>query len=246
MLVDKKSKISIIYESLNFLAVFKPAGILTHPVPSKTTPQETLVSYLIAKYPEIGTVGDNPQNRPGIIHRLDKNTSGVLIIARNNHFFNYFKNLLQTHLVVKTYLALVYGEVKKDLLIEKPIGLISGTIKRSATAKKMKMIKPAVTLIKPLQIFEHENKKLTLLKVFPKTGRTHQIRVHLSSVSHPVVGDFLYGPKQNPFNLNQYFLHASAIEFTSENGKRLKIEADLPPELESLLTALKNKGTISQ
>ena len=180
-------------------------------------------------------MGDAPQIRPGIVHRLDKDTSGVLIAARNQKFFDYLKNLFQNHEVKKTYLALVWGELKSGGVIEKPIGLKPGTVKRSVRARNMKMIKEAVTEYKPLNFLGKNGEKFTLVKLMPKTGRTHQLRVHMASINHPVVGDSLYGPKTNPWNLNRQFLHAESVEFTSAEGKRVKIEAGLPEELQKIL-----------
>lgn len=250
-----EKSISIIYEDKNFLALYKPANLLVHPARIFKSPfakqipggsfsiskQPTLVNWLIKQYPEIKTVGDHPQIRPGIIHRLDKDTSGVILIARNQRYFEYLKHLFQTHQVKKTYLALVYGKIEPKVgTIKKPIRLKSGTTKR--TVWKGKMEKEAITKYRVLRYFRITNpcdrKNLlyfSLLRVIPKTGRTHQIRVHLASIGRPIVGDSLYGPKTNPFGLKRQFLHAESLEFNTADGRRIKIEAGLPEELKNVL-----------
>ncbi|MEK7162942.1 MAG: RluA family pseudouridine synthase [Patescibacteria group bacterium] len=250
-------KVRLIYEDENFLALYKPAGTLVHAVELKTKSlklkaEPTLVDWLLKKYPEVKNVGDPSASsgqvniRPGIVHRLDKNTSGVILIARHQKYFEYLKNLFQTGQIKKTYLALVFGKLTpRTGIIEKPISIKSGTIKR--TIWKGRMEKPAVTEYKVLKYFclnksaPHQRESVfTLVKVMPKTGRTHQIRIHLSSLGHPIVGDSLYGSKTNLFELKRQFLHAESLEFTSEDGKKIKIEAGLPEELKNILHVLTN------
>ena len=240
-------EIQIIYKDENIVAVNKPAGILVHKTAAafgKNTRKEgeTVADWAIRRFPEIKSVGDIHTSggsfieRSGIVHRLDRETSGVIIIARNQGSFLDLKRQFQNHEVRKTYLALVYGDVTKKGVIDKPIGLKPGTIKRSVTAKKMKMIKRAVTEYAPEKHFGIA----TLLNVWPKTGRTHQIRVHLSSIGHPIVGDILYGSKKQVIEARRQFLHAESIEFTTLSGKRMKIEAELPEDLKSILITLEN------
>jgi len=231
--------IKLIFEDKNFLAVNKPVGLLVHATKSSNEP--TLVDWLLKKYPEIKNVGDNTEERPGIVHRLDRDTSGVILIPKNQKYFEYLKKLFQSHLIKKTYLALVYGKIKeRQGVIDKPISIKAKTVKRTVHAGKM--AKEAVTEYKTLKIFKSAEREdfFTLLKVMPKTGRTHQIRVHLASIGHPIVGDKLYGKKNNPLNLNRQFLHAESIEFNLENDQRIKIEADLPNELKNIILKLEN------
>lgn len=239
-------RISVLYEDKNFLAVYKPAGILTHAVKKSKLEERTLTDWLIKNYPEVKNVGDLPEIRPGIVHRLDKDTSGVVLIARNQKYFEYLKKLFQTGQIKKTYLALVWGRVEpKTGIIEKPIRLKSGTIRR--TVWRGKIEKEAVTEYKVIKYIEisRQSTIFSLLKVTPKTGRTHQIRVHLASIGHPIVGDGLYGEKENPFGLKRQFLHAESLEFSTEDGGlpaaylpgrqgrhgKIKIEAGLPEDL---------------
>lgn len=233
---------TVIYKDKNFIAINKPAGLLTHGVlynAEKTELKEqTVVDWLIKEYPEIQSVGDDRKTRPGIVHRLDRDTSGTLIIARNQKFFDYFKDLLKKGEVKKTYIALVYGKIEKRLLIDRPIGLRSGTTRRSVKAKKMKMVKEAITEVIPISSFNYKGEYLSLVNAFPKTGRTHQIRIHLASIGHSIVGDPLYGRKKNPFDLKRQFLHAKSLEFNLENGKRIKIESELDEELKIIISKI--------
>ena len=269
----------VIYEDKDFLVLDKPAGLLVHrtrfdvgserlddrgldvrsgKLGAKTSniqrlssngPEDTLVDWLVKRYPEVKKVGDDPETRPGIVHRLDRDTSGVILVARNQDYFLYLKSLFQEHKVEKTYLALVFGKFKeKEGVINKPIGIKSGTIKRSTHSGKM--AKEAVTEYEVLRTVR--GKKLdvgrkeadfSLLKIYPKTGRTHQIRVHLASIGHPVVGDELYGKSKKKLEVSRLMLHAQAIEFNSENGEKLRFEADVPSSFLDILKSLEeSKG----
>jgi len=240
-------EIRVIHTDDNFVAVDKPAGILTHKT-GKDEEENTLADWARAHYPETKSVGDNPRLRPGIVHRLDKDTSGVLVVARTHNFFNYFKRLLQKREVKKTYIALVHGSLKSKKIITTPIGLRTGTVKhtaipknaaKNARGKKLKMIKDALTEIEPIETYIREGETYTLLYAYPKTGRTHQIRVHLASVGHPIVGDTLYGGKRDTLGLTRHFLHAASIEFTLADGEIMHIETELPEELTNIMERLK-------
>ena len=232
----------IIYEDKNFLAVNKPAGLLVHP--TAVSKENTLVDWLLKNYPEIKNVGDAPEIRPGIVHRLDKDTSGVILIAKNQRYFEYLKKLFQTGQIKKTYLALVWGEVKqKTGEIAKSISLKPGGVKR--TVWKGKMEKEAITEYKVIksikyQISNIKEEVFSLVEAMPKTGRTHQIRIHLASIGHPIVGDALYGRKTNPFGLARQFLHAESVEFPVEEKRMIKVEAELSEELKNILKIFNN------
>ena len=244
--------ISLIYETKDFIAVDKPAGLLVHSVPKANSKfqipnseEPTLVDWVLEKYPEVKNVGDEPEIRPGIVHRLDRDTSGVILIARNQEFFEYLKNLFKTHQIKKTYLALVWGKLEPKFgEIKIPIGIKTGTIKRTVWQKRAKDIKEAITDYRVKKYFND----FSLVELTPKTGRTHQIRIHLASLGHPVVGDKLYGFQKNknpqsntPFNLNRQFLHAVSLEFSSADGHRIMIEAELPEELKRIIDILGEK-----
>lgn len=230
----------IVYENSDFLAVNKPAGFLVHASKisnkkfqiAKKKEEKTLVDWLLVKYPEIVGVGDEPNLRPGIVHRLDKATSGVMVVAKTQEYFDYLKNLFQNKKIKKTYLAIVCGKLKnKKGVIDKPISLKPGTIKH--TIFKGKMTKEAVTEYEVEKIF----KDFSLLKVWPKTGRTHQIRVHLASLGNPVAGDQIYGGAKK-YSAESLMLHALSIEFVSKDGKRINLETGLPTRFKDFMRRL--------
>jgi len=226
-------EIQKVYEDENLLAIVKPAGFLVHSAGKGHEDSErTVASWISEKYPEILHVGD--ARRPGIVHRLDKNTSGVMVVAKTPKGFEYLKNLFKTGEIQKTYLVLVEGAVApRSGRIEKPIAIKQGTIKRTTFAGKN--VKHAITKYSVINILECGGKKFSLVRAAPKTGRTHQIRIHFASLHHPVAGDALYGKKDNPLGLRRQFLHAESLEFSLENRKRIKIESELPGDLSEAL-----------
>jgi 23S rRNA pseudouridine1911/1915/1917 synthase len=245
------SEPEVIYEDKNLLALNKPSGLLVHEargIKHEARKEPTLVGWLIEHYPEIKTVGDDPTLRPGIVHRLDKDASGIMLIARTGESFEYLKSLFGTRQIHKTYRALVFGAVKgKAGVIEKPIGIKNGTLKRSVRSEKM--AKEAITEYRVIRHgawgMEYEGGKaseFSLLEVVPKTGRTHQIRVHLASIGHPIVGDKLYGPKRQPEWAKRLMLHALSLEFTTVDGRRTKLEAEMPEEFKNITDKLKNSS----
>ncbi|HVM76736.1 MAG TPA: RluA family pseudouridine synthase [Candidatus Paceibacterota bacterium] len=231
----------VIYQNDDFLIINKPSGLQVHPArvaeSKKNRPlkkgvdrdRETLTEWLVKKYPEVKTVGDDPETRPGIVHRLDKETSGIMVIPRTQKEFEYLKDRFAKREVKKTYLALVFGILKNPKgIIDKPIGIKNGTLKRSVHA--LKNMKPAVTEYKEEKYFEKDGKEYSLVEASPKTGRTHQIRVHLASIGHPIVGDAMYGPKQQPRFAKRLMLHAKSLSFADGRGGVYEFEAPLPPE----------------
>jgi len=235
----------IIFENEDFVVVNKPAGLMVHGVRvsekrradaaragSVREIEPTLVDWLLARYPGIKNVGDDPALRPGIVHRLDKATSGVMLVAKTQAAFARLKKLFQEHRIRKTYFALVRGVPKNEKgIIDAPIGIKNGSLKRSIHSSKM--AKPAVTeysVIKKI-IGKADGEQYALLKVNPKTGRTHQIRVHVASIGHPIVGDTLYG--RNPSRTEavpRLMLHAAAIAFEDDDGNSFEFEVPTPPD----------------
>lgn len=234
----------IIYKNDDFIIVNKPAGLTVHK--GVGVKGKTLTDFLLEKFPEIKTVGDPSTSsgqvnlRPGIAHRLDRDTSGVMIVARNQKTFEDLKQLFQQRKMEKKYLALVCGEVKnKKGIIESPIGRTKKNPMKRGVGPHIRGERQAITEYRTLK---HFGKNFTLLEVIPKTGRMHQIRVHLKSIGHPVVGDKIYGGKNicSPEGLDRMFLHASSIEFSYPGGKRWHFEADLPEDLKEALGTCEN------
>jgi 23S rRNA pseudouridine1911/1915/1917 synthase len=207
----------ITYEDDDFLVINKPSGLITHQK-NLDDSQPSVVDWVIEKYPELKDIGEpfmasgHPVSRAGIVHRLDKDTSGLLVIAKNNEVFFYFKDLFQTRKIKKFYLALVHGQLKES----------QGTISS------------------PLGRIGKKYKNYTLVEFSPKTGRTHQLRVHANSINHPIAGDPVYGFRKlsPPPGLTRLFLHAYKLQLITPSGKALTLEADLPEELQNTINML--------
>lgn len=228
----------VILKKKEFLVLEKPAGLLMHGLPNKKMEEPTVADWLRKNYPETARVGDEPDVRPGMVHRLDRDTSGVLVVARTPESFAQLKKLFEERKIRKTYLALVRGCPERERgVIAKPLGIRSGTTKRSVRSKKMS--KEAVTEYRILeQAADEEGFKSSLLEVRPHTGRTHQIRVHLTSIGHPILGDPLYGPRVQPGWARRLMLHAVSLEFELD-GRVFSVEAK--PD-KDFLKILKNAG----
>lgn len=228
-------EIPIIYEDGDFLIIDKPSGLLTHAV-NKQDKSESIVGWLLKKYPEVRSVGPDPL-RVGIVHRLDKETSGLLLIAKTQPSFNYLKKLFQERKIKKTYLTLVYGTLKQKVgLIETSLGKLGTRQTTRIHGKHDLKEKTAITEYKVVK----EYRGYSLLEVMPQTGRTHQIRVHLKSIGHPVVCDHIYAGKKHmcPVELGRLFLHAQKLSFVSPSATAISVESDLPSALESFLSSL--------
>lgn len=220
----------IIYEDTDILVLDKPAGVAVHADAHHAT--GTVLDEIRAAYPHAE-----------LAHRLDKDTSGLLIVAKNAEAHAHIKQLFRTRAIAKTYLALVSGTMAKDDVI------ISLAIGRSSQDFRKRVAKPVPDEnARAAETHVHVLKRLgtyTLVEAMPKTGRTHQVRTHLSSIGHPVACDTLYGGKKFlcPAGLARQFLHASALEFTTRDGKRLRLEAALPNDLAQTLATLEHTQT---
>lgn len=244
----------IIYEDSDCLVINKPAGLAVHGGGNIT--EATLADLLIEKYPEIKTVGDDPM-RPGIVHRLDKEVSGLMVIAKNQASFENLKKQFKKREINKEYIALVYGKVEHEE------GTINFPIKRASTGHKMAAMpiqaidllsrktptsrdqgniagsfkaREALTTFKIIKRFVN----YTLLEVKIKTGRTHQIRVHFFAYGHPLVGDPLYNTtktriKNNKLNLGRVFLMACHLSFKDLKGIKQDFKLDLSEDLKKFL-----------
>ena len=242
--------LDIIYEDTDCLVINKPAGLTVHKT-SPGDPQTTVVDLLLEKYPEITGIKDGFQQknnfgtgalRPGIVHRLDKETSGLMVIAKNQTAFDYLKALFKEREIKKTYLALVFGQLKNESgTINIPLGKIGTKSTIQISGQKELVERSAVTDYKVLKHYPLNPIGYTLLEVSPHTGRTHQIRVHLKSIGHPIVGDTLYAGKRHlpPAGLNRLFLHAQRLAFTTPSGSNMVLEVDLPDELTNCLNSIR-------
>lgn len=232
----------IIYENRDVLVINKPAGINVHPDTTHKT--GTLIQEILKTHPEIKGIGDpaiggtsEPNIRPGIVHRLDKDTSGVMIITKNQPAFEYLKKQFVERKIKKTYIALVAGKLnQKNGVIDLPIGRSKSPLRRLASPKARGKLREALTEYKVLETFSG----YTLVEVYPKTGRTHQIRVHFKAIGHPIVCDKLYSKNPIcPYGLSRQFLHAYSLELTLPDKSQNRFEADLPDDLQKVLRELR-------
>lgn len=229
----------IVDDAPDFLVIEKPAGLLVHPAPSQKAP--TLVDALLAHDPKIKRVGDSPE-RPGIVHRLDREASGLMVVARTKKGFEHLKRQFQEHAVTKEYLALVYGKVARDAgVIETAIGRKKGLGRMSARTKPLEGDKEAKSAYDVIERFPHA----TYVRIRTETGRMHQVRVHMKSIGHPLVGDELYAPlklRSSPsLRAPRLFLHAATLGFSAPDGRWHEYRSDLPADLKALLDSLKKK-----
>lgn len=233
----------IVYEDKNLIAVNKPAGISVYPSETDSPKSATLISKIIKLFPDLKNVGEAP--RYGIVHRLDKETSGVVLIAKNDSALDYLQKQFELRKTNKKYLTLVNKKVKKqEGIIHTLIGrnpknrLIQQAIELDSHLSYKKGLREAVSRFKVFSFL----KDYTLLEVWPETGRRHQIRAHMQFIGHPVVGDTKYGFRgAMPKGLKRIFLHAHSLEITLPNNVRKKIIADLPKDLKSVIKNLSPK-----
>ncbi|MBI5913414.1 RluA family pseudouridine synthase [Candidatus Azambacteria bacterium] len=229
----------VIHDGKDFAVVEKPAGVVMHP--SHTHKKGTLVSGLLARWPELRGIGEDPL-RPGIVHRLDKETSGLLVVAKTQPMFEWLKKQFQGRTVAKTYTALVSGRLaKNEGEITVPIGrskarqiAVPGTFTR--VSGNVGKSRNASTGFKILGFYDG----FTLVEAYPKTGRMHQIRVHFKHIGHPLAGDKTYASKRvlGTLPLSRHFLHASALSFPLPDGKIASFSSPLPGDLQRVLRGL--------
>ena len=219
--------LNIVYEDGDLLVVDKPAGLTVHPGPGH--PDGTLVNAVLAHCPDLQGIGGTV--RPGIVHRLDKNTSGLMVVAKNDPTHRSLSEQLKARSFTKEYIALTHGSVTPaEAIIDAPIGRSNANRQRMAVAEGGR---DAVTRYRVMRHFPAH----TLVEVRPTTGRTHQIRVHFASIGYPLVGDSTYGKPNN--KLNRHFLHASTLGFAHpSDGEYREFSAPLPLELVAFLEVI--------
>jgi 23S rRNA pseudouridine1911/1915/1917 synthase len=220
--------VPIVYENDDVIVFDKPAGLVTHPAPGHE--HGTLVNVVRALRPDLEL---RDAARPGIVHRLDKDTSGLIVVAKNETTRRYLLRQWQDRSVVKRYTALVHGIIAEDE------GTIDAPISRDPNNRKRMWVvpggRPAVTHFTVVERF----RDATLVSIIIETGRTHQIRVHFTYIGYPLVGDQTYGSRPFRYSLNRQFLHATALTFTLPGERAIEVETPLPADLQSVLAALR-------
>lgn len=231
-LIPETIPLDIVFENGDLAVINKPAGMVVHPAAGHAT--GTLVQAALAAIPDLQ--GINGEERPGIVHRLDKQTSGLIILAKNEQSHRWLQDQFRLRKVKKVYLALVDGRPPT------PAGRVEAEIARDPAHRKQMAVvsngrgRSATTEYKTLEEFNG----YTLIEAHPLTGRTHQIRLHLAFLGCPIVGDTVYGKKKSTIELERHFLHAARVSFVFPGEKELHtFEAPLPPELEEILVRLR-------
>jgi 23S rRNA pseudouridine1911/1915/1917 synthase len=230
-LVAQDIPLNVVYEDADVVVIDKPAGLVVHPAPGH--PDGTLVNALLARYPDITVGGDL---RPGIVHRLDRDTSGLLVVARNDAARHYLQAQQQARAMRKAYLVVVEGRFKE------PEGVIDAPIARHPTDRLRQAIVSNGRAARTHWAVLEDLGEYTLLEARLETGRTHQIRVHFAYKSRAVLGDPLYGPKKPraTFGLSRQFLHAYRLGFElPSNGEWAEFESPLPADLQAALDKLR-------
>ena len=224
--------LDILYEDQDVIVLNKPQGMVVHPAPGHTS--GTLVNALMY-HCGAELSGINGEKRPGIVHRIDKDTSGVLMVAKNNAAHQSLAEQLAVHSITRKYNAIVYnGFSEESGTVDQPIGRNPQDRKKMAVTQKHS--RHAVTHYRVLERLGN----FTLIEAQLETGRTHQIRVHMTYIGHPLLGDTVYGKKKQPFGLEGQVLHARVLGFRHPStGEYMEFEAPLPPYFETLLTRLK-------
>lgn len=239
-------KISILYEDKDVVVINKPAGLIVHS--DSRTKEKTLVDWILKNYPKTKNVGESIKLndgsevlRPGIVHRLDRETTGALIFAKNQKAFEFLKKQFKDRKVHKVYQAFVYGEIKDERgMIDRPIGRSVNDFRKWTAQRGIRgEAREAVTYYKVLA----KKKDITFIEAIPKTGRTHQIRVHLSAINHPLVHDELYATrffleKRQQLGFERTALHAKVLEIMSPSGRLLNITAPYPKDFEEAIAKI--------
>ncbi len=224
--------LDIIYEDQDLLVINKPAGMVVHPAPGHTS--GTLVNAVLYHCPDLEGIGN--VLRPGIVHRLDKDTSGLILVAKNDHAHRELQRQFKAREVEKSYLALVEGHLQPKIgRIEAPIG------RDKKHRKRMAVIRDGREAITEYRVIDYYD-DFTLVEARPLTGRTHQIRVHFAFIGHPLAGDTVYGRRKQRLKpwLKRHFLHAHRLRFRlPSTGEMVEFTAPLPPDLQAVLDHLR-------
>lgn len=224
--------IDIVYQDADIAVINKPVGMVVHPAAGN--PSGTLVNAIMFHIKDLSGIGG--EIRPGIVHRIDKNTSGLLVIAKNDAAHNFLANEMKTHAVSRVYYALVEGNIRED------DGTVDAPIARHKTdRKRMAVVQGGRNAVTHWQVQERFGTR-TLLRVELETGRTHQIRVHMAYINHPIVGDDVYGSAKNELGFHGQALHAAELRLTHpRTGEKMTFHAPLPETFERALDKLRKR-----
>ncbi len=223
-IVPEDIPLDIVYENEDYAIINKQKNLIVHPAGSIVT--GTLVNALLFKYGYDGLSHIGGEDRPGIVHRLDKDTTGLMVIAKNNESYRYLKELFETRKVRKEYLAIVFGN------FDQKSGRIENFMDRDPHNRRKMAVRPSGRkAISEYQVLS-EVDGFSLVKVHIITGRTHQIRVHMTDINHPLLGDPVYGNFKHKFNLDHPLLHCTHLAFTDKNGREMVFDKEVPEEFE--------------
>ena len=216
--------LDIVYENNDYAIINKQKNLIVHPAGAIVT--GTLVNALLYKYGYDGLSHIGGEDRPGIVHRLDKDTTGLMVIAKNNESYRYLKTLFETRQVRKEYLAIVFGNFAEKY------GRIENFMDRDPYNRRKMAVRPSGR--KAISEYEvlSETDGFSLVKVHIITGRTHQIRVHMTSINHPLLGDPVYGNFKHKFNLDHPLLHCAHLSFEDKDGNEMVFDKEVPEEFE--------------
>lgn len=237
--------ISVLYEDSDLVVINKPAGLRVHGDGKQVVP--TVVDWIIAHHPEIVGVGEpmlqegQMINRPGIVHRLDQETSGVLVIAKHQDAFLFLKQQFKDRRVTKEYKAFVWGHFKDRAgIIDQPIGRNKNDFRRWQAGRGIRgETRDALTAWQIVEEFSDNEQLFSFISLWPKTGRTHQLRVHMSYIQRPIVSDMLYAPSKScALGFKRVALHAHKIAFTGLDGKEIAVEAPYPADFVAALAKI--------
>ncbi len=234
-LVPENIELDLVYEDDDLIAVNKPAYLVMHPAIGH--PTGTLANAVVYHWPDVLSVGG--ERRPGLVHRLDKETSGIVLVAKNDYALNYLVSQFKARTTKKVYTALVDGRIRPErAMIDAPLGRDPKDRKRMMVIEpgRSATSQPSQTRYELTEQFERHS----LVTCYPITGRTHQIRVHLAYTGFPIVGDHIYGRRNKSLEIKRHFLHAKQITFKRPSDeKELTLKAPLAPELETVLEELR-------